>query len=444
MAQGLAQDYAFVASIGNSTATPLGAGATFTGATENILGYNQIVMQMAGGPAIAMGSLYFEFSPDGVNWDVSVPSLIRDPSFVIPVPLIPVAPWFRVRYINDGGSAAIAGLGLSETAGTPTLQSSFRLNIYYFKEATTNLARTLDQTIQGSDPVVLVRSIATGKQPDGDWENQFSSGSDPGNSSTAPLGGGGVFTGSARGTTGYGGMMVLVYSDQPSVTNGLVAQFSETENFALIHRTVPFTYTVTGQGEPFFIPSMFGEFMRVRYTNGASAQTAFVLRTELLAGASQAPLGPVSGDMSDSSLVQMVRNVAVAENDGGTYGNITRGALGGLRHSVLEHETATPLKMYDSVEGGAVASVGSGAAVQICTAPPADTRSVLIQSDPDNGNVVIYLGPNNAVVGSNAMHGLGSAASVTYPIGSGQTFWAIASTGSNKTVRWTFLRRASF
>ena len=116
----------------NTTTAVLVAGATYTGTATNILIYNQINLNLFARPGIAAGdvssakaSLYFEFSPDGINWDTSVPLLIRDPSLVIPIPLINVGKFFRVRYLNDGGVAAIASLSLSDTAGTPTTQTRY-------------------------------------------------------------------------------------------------------------------------------------------------------------------------------------------------------------------------------------------------------------------------------------------------------------------------------
>lgn len=164
---------ALVKSNSNSTATPLTAGASFVGDAVEILFYHQIHYTLffrpnqipSGDASTAKASLFFEFSPDLTNWDISVPIVIRS-GINIPQTLVTVDRYFRIRYLNDGGVAAISALGLSDLAGTPTAQTEFRLNTYLVFGGTKELGRTIDQGISGSDPVSLVRSVIMGKSPD--------------------------------------------------------------------------------------------------------------------------------------------------------------------------------------------------------------------------------------------------------------------------------------
>lgn len=161
----------FVRSENNSTTSTLAAGATFTGTGEDISRFVQANISLYFEPNVvpngdgstAQGSLWFDFSPDGTNWDTQVPAFVRTGIF-IPYTLVPFR-YFRVRYINDGGADAIAALGLSETAGTPTTQTAFRLQVDFFREATKELGRTIDQSVGGSDPVTLTRTVLMGKNP---------------------------------------------------------------------------------------------------------------------------------------------------------------------------------------------------------------------------------------------------------------------------------------
>ncbi|MDX1509015.1 MAG: hypothetical protein R3358_12090 [Woeseiaceae bacterium] len=163
-----------VPNAGNSTATPLSASATFTGTAVDVLGYAQVHLVYYQEPNVtpngdgdtAKGSLYFEFSPDGTNWDISVPVFVRS-GINIPQTLVVVDRYFRVRYINDGGAAAITSLGLGEAADTARNQTAFRMNTYLVPYGTKELGRTLDQSVSGSDPVSLTRGVVMGLDPDG-------------------------------------------------------------------------------------------------------------------------------------------------------------------------------------------------------------------------------------------------------------------------------------
>ena len=137
----------------NSTTTPLGAGATFAGVGEDIRPYQEIDMNVAGAPAVAPGTLYFEFSPDGTNWDVSVPVTLTGPG-VVPQTLRVVLPYFRARYVNGG-----------------TALTQLRLTICYHIYGSMRLTRFLNQTIDDTEGVENVRAIIGGLRPDNTYGN---------------------------------------------------------------------------------------------------------------------------------------------------------------------------------------------------------------------------------------------------------------------------------
>ena len=162
----------------NTTTSTLTASSTYTGTATDVSAYRQVHVSLKMSPNVvpdgdantAKGSLYLEFSPDGTNWDISIPSFVRT-GIHIPVPLIFAGKHFRVRYINDGGAAAISDLGLTETADTARNQTAFRLTTYLLPTGTAPLARSMDQSVSGSDPVQLVRGAVMGQNPDGDYVN---------------------------------------------------------------------------------------------------------------------------------------------------------------------------------------------------------------------------------------------------------------------------------
>lgn len=269
----------------NTTTATLTAGSTYTGTATNILGYEQVNVQIFGRPGVvagdgtsAQGTFFFEFSPDGTNWDTSVPHLIRDPSLVIPIPIINVHKFFRVRYVNDGGVAAIAALGLTDTAGTPTAQTAFRLTTYLLPFATKELTRTLDQSISGTDPAALVRAAIMGQNPDSTRVNKRVGGKSSANSSTANLASGASFTGSWVPVDDYASITVLVNSNLDSATNGIDLQFSS-DGGTTIHDHTQFSY-LTSAGGQVFVADVSASYFRLVYTNKTGSGTTSSLNIE--------------------------------------------------------------------------------------------------------------------------------------------------------------------
>lgn len=179
VAVNIAEGADIVVSAGNSTTTPLSAAgptSIFTGTGVSIAAYAQVNVSLLARPSTirgdgtnAQGSLFLELSPDNTNWDVSIPFLVRDPGLFLPIPLINVDSFFRVRYLNDGGTAAIALLGSSiGTATAPVAQTSNRLTTFLLPNATKEITRTLDQVITGSDPVTVVAAVLEARPPGSD------------------------------------------------------------------------------------------------------------------------------------------------------------------------------------------------------------------------------------------------------------------------------------
>jgi len=141
---------------GNSTTIPLVAGASFVGNVEDVTSFEEISINIAGSPNNAAGNFYFEFSPDEINWDVSVwvsgASLIG-PN-IVPQYLRVILPYFRVRYVNGN-----------------TPQTAFRLTTIYHRVSGARLTRFLNQTIDNTEGIEVTRSIIDGSRPDGTYGN---------------------------------------------------------------------------------------------------------------------------------------------------------------------------------------------------------------------------------------------------------------------------------
>lgn len=141
-----------VIDVNNTTSSALGSAATYTGTSTEVLPYSDITISVYAEPSTADGTLYFEFSQDGTNWDVSVPITVDDPTVFPPYPLRTVARFFRVKYTNGS-----------------TAQTAMRLQTLLHTEPPNDLTRVPSQTITDSEPVKVVESIIIGKNPSGTY-----------------------------------------------------------------------------------------------------------------------------------------------------------------------------------------------------------------------------------------------------------------------------------
>lgn len=89
-------------SAANSSTTPLGGGATFTGTGVDLLTYAGVEVFAFANVA---GTLYLEYSTDNSNWDLSLAYTLTA-SVSLHVPNGAQARYFRVRYANGGAAQA--------------------------------------------------------------------------------------------------------------------------------------------------------------------------------------------------------------------------------------------------------------------------------------------------------------------------------------------------
>lgn len=125
-------------SAGNSSTTPLGSSATFTGTGEQ----NNFAMVGVMVKTDAAGTLFFDFSNDGTNWDSTFPVsgfgiAANIPEFHTAVKL---GRYFRVRLVN----------------GTDA-QTFLRITTYYGNNFTPSVA-PINQAVSIDSDAILVRS----------------------------------------------------------------------------------------------------------------------------------------------------------------------------------------------------------------------------------------------------------------------------------------------
>jgi len=111
-------------STSNSTTTPLSSGATYTGTAEQNQ-YNHVGVMVK---TDNTGTLYFDFSSDGTNWDSTFP--VNGFEIASGVPdfhtAVKLGRYFRVRLVNDTGAQTY--LRLTTYFGNNFVPSSAPLN----------------------------------------------------------------------------------------------------------------------------------------------------------------------------------------------------------------------------------------------------------------------------------------------------------------------------
>ena len=144
-------------STNNSSNVPLAGGASFTGTAEEVKDFSLMTTFVHAEPASATGTLILELSTDGTNWDRALTFPITDPSDSAQSPphsLIPVARYFRVRYVNDG-----------------VVQTVFRLQTIYHTHKSKGLTSRIGQTLTSTSDVENTRSVLVGQNPAGTFSN---------------------------------------------------------------------------------------------------------------------------------------------------------------------------------------------------------------------------------------------------------------------------------
>jgi hypothetical protein len=131
-----------VVDLTNSSTTPLGGSATFTGTGIDVSGYASVGVCVFANQA---GTLNMEFSTDNTNWDASIPYTVLASDFVR-VTTGAQAKFFRVRYVNGGAA-----------------QATFRLQTILKPVASYPSTVPVDTVIGQGDDAIITKSIITGK-----------------------------------------------------------------------------------------------------------------------------------------------------------------------------------------------------------------------------------------------------------------------------------------
>lgn len=141
------------------------------------------------------------------------------------------------------------------------------------------------------------------------------------NSTTTPLGSGGTFTGAWVASSDYTAINLLVRSDQSGT---LYVDFSA--DGVTAHHMEAYTFTPTSPGTPngTHLQAMAGEgaYIRIRYTNGGTAQGEFVLNTVLKRRAGVGEVHEIGRLVSDTTDALVIKGVIYGKTTGGGGGYV--------------------------------------------------------------------------------------------------------------------------
>lgn len=134
-----------VVSTNNSTTTPLGSSATFTGTSDDARDYMAITVNIFASHDSATDGVVFEWSPNGTDWDASAAYTYEASLGGRTWQLSPRARYFRLRYTNGG-----------------TNQTSFRVQAILRPFAVQEQKRPINSDLRIDAPASLTRAILTG------------------------------------------------------------------------------------------------------------------------------------------------------------------------------------------------------------------------------------------------------------------------------------------
>lgn len=160
------------------------------------------------------------------------------------------------------------------------------------------------------------------------------------NSTTAQLLADGVFTGAAGAMNGYASILITVYTDVASATDGLSIQFSHTADPYDWHESD--AYTIAAGAYKTFTLQPVDAYFRVVYTNGGSDTSELHINVQLHSVAPKASSHRMEDDISGQDDAQLVKSIIAAERSSpaGVYTNIQATNGGNLKISVEEFDAA--------------------------------------------------------------------------------------------------------
>lgn len=277
----------------------------------------------------------------------------------------------------------------------------------------------------------LVQSVEKGFDPSNTFQSRRFSGIVSAQSSTTTLPATNTFLGSAwTSTTGFVGVAILIKSAANSAADGLKVLFStDSSNTHYVGGPVTYDATPDGRVYKFGIPIP-GVTFKVSLTAGASDMTSLVLKTYLLAEATEDSSLQLSDVPTDATVADVIKAQMIGKKDSGSYGNVGITNSGNFKAAIAEHVVETPIKALSTLNINQL-EVGT-AAVEI---PFTSTGRKTIAIKALIGNTdEVYINKTNAVTTGNGWE-LSAGEPIEFDITEGLELWAISASAAQR-VCW--------
>lgn len=251
---------------------------------------------------------------------------------------------------------------------------------------------------------------------------------DPNNSTSDTLGIGATFTGTYTSTKGFAGTSIFIKADVDSGSSGVKIYHSTDGVTDDREITLFYDASASPEGIIYLIPAS-TEYFRIEYTNnGTDAQSEFIISVKHATTPYQAPALPLNIPATDNSVAQQVKSVIEADN-GSSYGNIERGANGGLDTGIVEHEVTTPLKPGDSWDITKT-TISSGSATNIIASGSALANRISVEIYNADANKDIHIGTSTTQVDAGQFRTIGPGQGLTLELNEDVTIAGKAQSGS--------------
>lgn len=222
------------------------------------------------------------------------------------------------------------------------------------------------------------------------------------NSSTSPLGGAGVFTGTSENVKNYSAIQVSVISNVASATDGIsLQQSSDGTNWDITD-----VYTIAAATGKTFSVQPVATFFRVVYTNGAGAQASFRLQTVYHINApNPSSQRPADAYTNETDLTQQWAFNSLY--NGTTWDRMRGDITNGLDVDVTRLPTLANVTTVATVSTVTNVSQNGGVAISL-NAGAVDTGTRRVVQANGAGKTILSLGGSAASSGNNTLVAAGT------------------------------------